>query len=188
MVALAEKHDVWTFDDLQAALPDTDVDFRRFEIVDGALIVSPSAALRHEVVCSRLRRALERGGVPEYEFLAQMAVDLHPSYLVPDLLVVTAQLARTDLNLVPAAEAQLVVEVVSPSSQTTDRITKPAQYAAAGVAVYLRVETVPDVTLTLYELAPGASTYTDRGTWGPGQVVHLTTPFAVDIALDEITP
>jgi Uma2 family endonuclease len=187
IVALAGLHDVWTFDDLQA-LPDSDIDFRRFEIVDGALVVSPSAAMRHELVCSRLRRALERAGLPEYEFVAQLAVDLHPSYRVPDILVVTAERARADLNLVPAVDACLVVEVVSPSSRTTDRITKPAQYAAAGIPVYLRVETEGDLTLTLYELEPGADAYTELGTWGLGEVARLTIPFAVDIPIDEIAP
>jgi Uma2 family endonuclease len=33
-----------------------------------------------------------------------------------------------------------VVEIVSPSSVTMDRVTKPAVYAEAGIPVYLRVE------------------------------------------------
>jgi len=46
--------------------------------------------------------------------------------------------------LLSPAEVLLAVEVVSPGSVTTDRITKPAQYAAAGIANFWRVETEPD--------------------------------------------
>jgi hypothetical protein len=69
-----------------------------------------------------------------------------------------------------------------------DRFTKPAVYAANGIPIYLRVETEPDVTLTAYELRPGAHAYTELGTWGPGETAHLTDPFPVDIPIDAITP
>ncbi|HET8581649.1 MAG TPA: Uma2 family endonuclease [Jatrophihabitans sp.] len=187
MAALAvEKHQVWTFEDLQA-LPE-DADWRRYEIVDGALVVSPGVFTQHEFASARLRRLLDRAGLPAFETIGPMAVDLHPSYRIPDLIVVRAELARIKLKLLPPAEVLLVVEVVSPGSRTTDRITKPAEYAAAGIPVYLRVETEPDVTLTVYELDAGASIYTERGTYGPGETAHLDRPFAADIPVDAITP
>jgi len=80
------------------------------------------------------------------------------------------------------------VEVVSPGSQTTDRVTKPAQYAAAGIPAYLRVEIDPDVTITVYELDDGATVYAEVGTFGQGEVAPVRRPFAVDIPIDEITP
>lgn len=39
-----------------------------------------------------------------------------------------------------AGDVLLTVEIVSPSSEVTDRITKPALYAEAGIAAYWRVE------------------------------------------------
>jgi hypothetical protein len=65
---------------------------------------------------------------------------------------------------------------------------KPALYAAAGIAVYLRVETEPVVSLTGYTLTDGASVYTELGSWGPNEVAHLDVPFPVDIPIDAITP
>ncbi len=186
MSAVARLQHVWTFADLQA-LPE-DVDWRRYEIVDGALVVSPGTALRHEVVCELVRTILREAGRPDFFVVGPMAVDLRPSYLIPDLVVVKAELRKTDVNPLPAADAQLAVEVVSPGSRTMDRITKPAQYAAAGIPVYLRAETDPAVTLTAYTLIDGATVYTELGTWGPGEVARLDAPFAVDIPIGAITP
>ena len=61
-------------------------------------------------------------------------------YLIPDVLVVQAS-AITDaaLNLDPA-DVVLVVEVVSPSSMTHDRITKREVYARLGIPHYWLVE------------------------------------------------
>jgi Uma2 family endonuclease len=191
MSAFAEPHHVWTFDDL-LALPEqidgSDVNWRGFEILDGALVVSPSAAMRHEVVSARLRRLLDNVGLPGFETVGPISVDLEPSYLNPDLVIVTRQTAGTQVLPVPTAAALAVVEVVSPNSWTMDRFTKPAVYAANGIRVYLRVETEPDVTLTAYELPEGSDVYAETGTWGPGETAHLTAPFAVDIPIDAITP
>jgi Uma2 family endonuclease len=43
---------------------------------------------------------------------------------------------RHDSPLVAPADVLLAVEIESPSSLTADRITKPAQYAALGIAHY----------------------------------------------------
>ncbi|HWG95200.1 MAG TPA: Uma2 family endonuclease, partial [Mycobacteriales bacterium] len=53
------------------------------------------------------------------------------------------------------SDVLLAVEVMSPTSVTTDRVTKPAQYAAAGIPHYWRLE--PDVPLLVrYALEDGA--------------------------------
>ena len=185
MLAL-DAHQVWTFDDLQK-LPE-EVDWRRYEIVDGALVVSPGTAFRHEVVSALLRDLLWDAGQPDFFVIGPMAVDVHPSYLIPDLLVVGAELRKTNVNPLPAAEAHLAVEVVSPGSRTMDRITKPAEYARVGIPVYLRVDTEPEVSVTAYALEAGAAVYSELGAWGPGETAHLDRPFAVDIPIDAITP
>ena len=45
--------------------------------------------------------------------------------------------------LVVPADVLLAIEIESPSSVTTDRITKPAQYAAGGIGHFWRLETAP---------------------------------------------
>lgn len=54
-----------------------------------------------------------------------------------------------------ASDVVGVVEVVSPGSDRTDRVTKLADYAEAGMEHYLIVEQGPPVTLTEYQLVQG---------------------------------
>lgn len=189
MPQLADPHQDWTLEDLRRlALTDaeTDLDWRRFEIVDGALVVSPSASRPHEVISARLLAALAPAVPRGYDVVGPFWLDLSPSYRVPDLLVIPSVSADPRSDIARPAEVLLAVEIVSPSSRTTDRITKPAQYAAAGIPAYWRVETDPQVTLTAYTLSPDAGVYSELGTWGPGQTVDLDTPFAVHIRIDTL--
>ena len=78
---------------------------------------------------------------------------------------------------------RLAVEIVSPGSVTTDRVTKPAQYAAAGIRHFWRVETRP-VSLTAYAL--DGSTYRELGTWGAGETAHLAEPSPAEIPIDRL--
>jgi Uma2 family endonuclease len=48
----------------------------------------------------------------------------------------------------------LLVEIVSPSSRKTDRFMKPGEYAEAGVPLFWRVETDPDLQLLAHRLGP----------------------------------
>jgi len=75
--ALVESHQFWTFDDLQALLKD--VDWRRYEIVDGALVVSPSVAMRHEATLARIRRAIERGALPDFDVVSRRSICIRPT-------------------------------------------------------------------------------------------------------------
>ena len=77
---------------------------------------------------------------------------------VPDLAVM-----RSDADLrgpspypVRPGSFGLVVEVVSASSRKTDRSAKPGEYAEAGIALFWRVETEPDVVVHAFELRDGA--------------------------------
>ncbi|MEO8888983.1 MAG: Uma2 family endonuclease [Jatrophihabitantaceae bacterium] len=184
---LADLPQTWTFEQLQLLLPQ-DADWRRYEIVDGALVVSPSASFDHEVVSALLRAQLQ-GQVPAgHLVLGPMTVQVGLSYRIPDLLVVPTELFGQGRSLVAPSEVLLAVEIVSPSSRTTDRITKPAQYAAAGIPAYWRVETEPDVTITAYVLQPGAGVYTEVGEWVPGQSLTLAEPFPITFAIDALVP
>jgi len=185
MHAFAEPQHVWTFDDL-LALPE-DVDPRCYEIVDGSLVVSPATTMWHEIVCDNIRRALRDAGEDAgFVAVGPVAIDMHPTYRIPDLVVVPTAVVRTNVNPVPADRVALAVEVVSPGSRTTDRITKPAQYCAAGIPAYWRVEYEPEVSLTAYRLE--GDCYVEVGTWGRGQTAHVAVPFPVEVRIDAIAP
>lgn len=61
---------------------------------------------------------------------------------VPDVMVHDRTgLSFFEMECVPVAKLVLVVEVVSPGSRSVDRVHKPAEFAAAKVPYYWRVET-----------------------------------------------
>lgn len=160
-------------------------DERRWELVDGVLTLSPSPMWGHTRVASRLARVLNE--VVTHDHWVALDGGVSPerfNYRIPDVMVVRPGDHPDDAVLTPEA-LELAVEVVSPSSVTTDRITKPAQYAAWGIGAYWRVETEP-LSLTAYVLRPGDEVYTEVGTWGAGQTVELDAPFPVQFDLDTL--
>ena len=187
MQQLAELPQTWTYADLQRLLPE-DADRRRYEIVDGALVVNPSASRRHEVISARLLVAIHSALPAGCDVVGPFGLDIAPSYRMPDLMVLptTPRAGAPDIAL--PHEVLLAVEVVSPSSRLTDRIAKPAQYAAAGIPGYWRVETDPEVTLTAYALDPGAAAYTELGSWGRSQTATIERPFPARITIDDLIP
>lgn len=143
----------WRFDRLDG-LPD---DGRRYEVVDGLLVVSPPPAVWHQVVSAALLRQLTAQAPPDWQVLYELGLPLGTDGRVPDLSVVSA---RADLGPgapLPGPEhVGLVVEVVSPSSRKTDRFAKPGEYAEAGIPLFWRVETEPDLLLVAHRLRAGA--------------------------------
>ncbi len=174
----------WTFADLEA-LPETPW---RFEIVDGSLMMTPGPGRRHEVVSENLRIALREVLGRSWRVIGPQNLDLDPSYLIPDLIVISAELARHDAVLTVPADVELVVEIVSPGSRTSDRITKPVQYAAAGIPAYWRVEIEGTISLTAYALGAGDTLYTELGTWSEGQTAVVTQPFSVELPINHLKP
>ncbi len=166
----------WTTDDL----PD-DVDFH-YELVDGAIIVSPAAELWHDDLNAQLLHLLLPLLPPGYR--AALTPGLHfdaRNYRQPDLLVYRREAVATGKAW--AADTLLVVEVMSPSSVTTDRVAKPLQFAEAGIAHYWRFEFDP-LTLIVQVLDDGAYREVGRFT----DVVVLTEPFPVSFRLGDLLP
>lgn len=131
--ALNMMHASWTVDDL-AHLPD---EGQRYEIIDGSLLVSPPPALGHQVIARRLVAALNRDMSPEWEAVEAVGVVLRskPSVrmLEPDVVVASSEALSSGGTTLTAADVLLAVEIVSPASVTTDRVTKPTLLAEAGV-------------------------------------------------------
>ena len=128
--------DRWRYEDL---LQFPDDDGLRREVVDGALVVSPSPSPRHQEVVLEIAVAL-RAALPPGRRVYAGPVDL-PSpdgdTLVPDVLVVSAEGVGDRAVLgVP----DLVVEVLSSSNRRHDLVTKRHMYAERGVRRYWVVD------------------------------------------------
>jgi Uma2 family endonuclease len=79
----------------------------------------------------------------------------------------------------------LVAEVVSPGSETTDRVVKPLEYAEAGIAHYWRVEPEGDQpVIHTYTLDQAQGVYRKTGTFAG--VVKAEHPFPVEIDLTDV--
>lgn len=102
---------VWTRAE-RDALPD---DGHRYELVDGALVVTPSPKLPHQRAVLRLGAALLAACPSSCEvFVAPVDVTLAPDTVVqPDVLVVRREQA---LGTVLDGAPLLAVEILSPST------------------------------------------------------------------------
>jgi len=134
-VAATEK--VWTLDELHA-LPD---DGNKYEVVRGALFVTPAPSYGHETIASRLSEKLT-----PYVYAHRLGRVFHPRAVVrfagseaePDLMVRPEIPGGAEWET--AAPPLLVVEVTSPSTRRTDYTEKRQYYLDAGVAEYWIVD------------------------------------------------
>ncbi len=129
-----------TYDDY-AALPD---DGRRYQVLDGELVVTPSPSLRHQDIVFNLGKILDRhvrdrslGKV----YMSPVDCLLGPwTVLGPDVVFVeTARFDRLTHRAIEGAPT-LVIEVLSPSTAVIDRKRKRALYAEHGVPHYWIVD------------------------------------------------
>jgi len=157
------------------------------EIVDGMVVVSPSASKRHNRLARILANALDAAGGTEWnadtDFDVQLT-DVPLNNRRPDITVYRA--ATIDAAPTRPEHVLLVVEVVSPGSETTDRVVKTDQYAKAGIAFYWRVEqTATGIPLVYtYVLDPASNRYRE-GDLHAG-VVKTTAPLAIDLDLGRL--
>jgi Uma2 family endonuclease len=128
-------------------------DGHRYELIDGALLVTPAPDTRHQRCVARLLVALGTAAGRDLEILpAPYDWVAGPSTrFQPDILVARrADLGPKRLERPPL----LVIEVLSPSTRRIDLATKRMAYADTGVAAYWLVD--PDVpSLTVLELEAG---------------------------------
>ncbi|WP_329314666.1 Uma2 family endonuclease [Streptomyces sp. NBC_01262] len=157
------------------------------EIVDGMVVVSPSASKRHNRLARILANALDFAAGPDWNADTDFDVRLHDVPLSnrrPDVVVYRAD--TIDITPTRPEHVLLVVEVVSPGSETTDRIVKVDQYAKAGIPFYWRIEqAATGIPLVYtYVLDPANRDYRD-GDMFTG-AVKAVAPFPVEIDLSTI--
>jgi Uma2 family endonuclease len=125
----------YTVDDLHA-LPD---DGRRYELIDGSIIVSPSPTINHNRIARWIANELERSAPDGFVIGTDQSTSID-RFSEPRPDVVVAREEHADHSPFPIAGALLVVEVVSPTSVLNDREAKRVLYAKAGIPSYWIVE------------------------------------------------
>src|SRR5256886_2324652 len=156
VAAMAAEPITWGRPFTRADLEDVPNDGRRYEIIDGVLIVSAAPGRVHQRAVGRLYRLLDDACGPEFEvMIAPFAVGLaDDTEMQPDLLVARDdQLTDKDLPGPPA----LAVEVLSPSTRMTDLHNKRARFERAGTASFWVVDPVArpaEARIIAWELGP----------------------------------
>jgi Uma2 family endonuclease len=158
---------------------------RRIEIVDGAIIVSAAPRRLHQNICRHLANALEAACGAGLTVSTDVDLRLRDIPLLnrrPDAVLYDA--ALPDDAVLRPQHCTLVVEVMSPGSVTTDQTDKPAEYAAARISHYWRVEhDLAEKTLSVfcYRLDPTTGAYASAGVHTGKMTV--TDPVALTIDL-----
>ncbi|MFJ1745425.1 Uma2 family endonuclease [Streptomyces sp. NPDC088116] len=157
------------------------------EIVDRTVVVRPSTSKRHNRLARILANALDAAAGPDWNADTDFDVRLQDVPLTnrrPDVVVYRAE--TIDLTPTRPEHALLVIEVVSPGSETTDRVVKVDQYAKAGIPFYWRIEQAASgvpITYT-YVLDPATKAYRD-GEMFTG-AIKAAAPFSVTVDLGTI--
>ncbi|MFP5218510.1 MAG: Uma2 family endonuclease [Actinomycetes bacterium] len=168
MTTLPFRPDGWTVDDLDE-MPD---DPFRYELVDGALLMTPAPRPWHDDLAAQLLMKLGAALPSEYRVATAPGVYFDPrNYRQPDVAVFRREAVAAER--MRASDCLLVVEIVSDSSVANDTVAKPAQYAAAGIPHFWRVHRDP---LSLVVHALDGAVYR--------QVARLTD----DVVLEEPVP
>lgn len=157
----------YTIADLEA-MPDDD-DGLHYELDDGCLVVSPPPPTAHNIAATELAFLLQPALGQDYRVVVEGSLLFDErNYRQSDVLVIRRAGARTVYAAPP--DVLLAVEVMSPSSKRRDRFIKPAQYAAAGIAHFWRLEPADRILVT-YAL--------------DGEIYRETGRFTDEVVVDE---
>ena len=160
-------------------------DGRRYELLDGVLIVSPRPRVLHQEVAFELAIQLKAACPDDLLVIPEPAVMLSEvTEFDPDIVVIRRdQLLEAKITEPPF----LIVEVRSPSTALIDLNRKKVAYERFGVPSYWIVDPGPDKPeLTAFELAPGG--YELAGTVAGRATFLAQKPFAVGISPAGLLP
>jgi Uma2 family endonuclease len=172
----------WNYDDLRL-MPD---DGQRYEVIDGDLLVTPAPTTTHQTLSKRIQfvlmQQIELRGLGQVFYAPVDLIFSRTRTVQPDLLVVrterTSFITERGIEIAP----DLIVEILSPSTEQTDRERKAKLYASEGVREYWIVDAAQR-SIEIYAL--GASGYTLIGKHGPGSQV-TSRVFEIALSVDEV--
>lgn len=163
---------------------------RRWELVEGGIVMTLRPRPRHQVVSANLRQLI-RAALPASLVVLQeveITVEAHfpPTVRDPDLVVVNRDVVERNPSRVDASDVVVVIEIVSPGSRRTDLVTKTYEYAKAGIRHYwiVDLDAAPEERFLAHILR--AHTY-QRVEVLAGDRVHTGEPLTLDFALAELT-
>ncbi len=168
-----------TYGDLEQ-IPEDDP--YRHEIVDGVHIASPSPTYGHQRISKRLliqlHRGIEEAGFGEVLY-APMDTEIGPhDILEPDILVILNDNRWIIRSSHVVGAPDLVIEILSPSTESRDRDVKVERYGIHGVPEYWIVDgdnEVVEVYRQIQGVRPSlalASRHHDTLSYAPSGLEH----------------
>jgi Uma2 family endonuclease len=183
--AMAIVRPRWTYEQL-LDLPD---DGKRYEIIDGELIELPSPSPAHQFVLfelgGMLRDQIDRPGIGR---VATAPFDFRlpdGGVVQPDLLVYLRPAQRGSRVPIRQVTPDLVIEILSPSTQDRDLGRKAEIYASLGIREYWPVDVRRRGIVVLglrgdhYEPVPQPTPSVVRSSIVPNLEIDLAALFAV---------
>ena len=153
-------------------------DGHRYELLDGALLVSPRPTPAHQVVAFTLASLLDKGCPPGLQVVPEPAVMVSTdTEFAPDIVVVDRdELSSPKITRPPI----LVVEVRSPSTALIDLNRKKAAYERFGVASYwVIVSDLDKPELIVFELHDGR--YREAAHLTGDETFVAAKPFCIEV-------
>ncbi|WP_245563566.1 Uma2 family endonuclease [Longispora albida] len=158
-------------------------DAPRVELAEGKVIVVPAPTPDHQDIAGLVWHWLRRHAPKQFRATMATGVMVSASHTFePDVLLIDAEAPGNRHYQLPE-QVELAIEVVSPSTRRQDRITKPAEYAAAGIPCYWRIEQNP-LHIYAYQLAGQEYQLVADSA---GELV-IEAPFPIRLPISEITP
>jgi Uma2 family endonuclease len=182
--------DAWTADRVRA-LPD---DGRRYELIDGELVVTPAPRVLHQVAISTLERLLYPVLAGTRLLMLHSPADISlgdDEILQPDLFVYRTPTGRHLLEWTDITSLVLVIEVLSPSTARYDRGLKRRRYQRAGVPEYWIVDLDARVIERWRPTDERPKVLIDVLHWSPGEGAALqlaVAGFFAELWGDQVDP
>ena len=153
-------------------------DGHRYELLDGALVVSPRPTNSHQEVAMELAVRLRNACPHDQRVIPEPAVQLSATTeFAPDIAVIHREQVNAPKCTVPPL---LVVEIRSPSTALIDLGRKKAAYEQFGVPAFWVVDPrVNKPALTVFELTGGR--YRQTAQVSDEDPYRAQRPFAVEV-------
>ena len=188
MAGLAEfPRDLVTLEEWDALELD---EARRWELVEGGIVMTPRPRPLHQVVSGNLRQLIRANLPASLVVLQEVEITVEarfpPTVRDPDLVVVNRSVVDRNPVRIDATDVVLVVEIVSPGSRRTDHVMKAYEYAKAGIEHYwiVDLDADPDERF-LAHLLRGENYHRVEAL--AGDRVRTKEPLTLDFTLDELT-
>jgi Uma2 family endonuclease len=158
------------------------------ELVDGVVQVMTPATRRHQEIVDALKAALKSVCPADLVVVREQEVRLGDDHRRnPDVMVVRAAADDLDIYGYGPAYVTLAVEVISPRTETTDRLHKPVEYAAAKIEHYWCVEMSPRIAVHTFRLGESGR-YLESGLFKEGDRVSAPGLMWAAIDVSDLAP